>query len=253
MLGLLFLIGLLVAKKFPKPSILEKKEKLKTYLFSNWTIRIFMESYLNLCLFSLLNLYEMRWDLEFEAIKTSNVISILVFMSTLIVPVVLFVYFIRNRSRWEDEVFQSKTEAWFEGVRHDEKHHKALLIWQFIFFLRRMVLCLTLVLWHEVFWGQVFFQYVISVGLVIIIRYLKPLDSRFANNIATFNECFIVLILYTLMYFTEFVKSPVIRNEWGSVYISILFIFTFIHFSFIIYESVRSSFLRMRYYWRWRK
>ena len=252
-LGLALLIIILLLKKWDKPILVEKRAELQNYLVSNWTIKIFMESYLNLCLFSLVNLEEMHWDNDFEAIRFSNVVSILIFLTCLTIPPIMLAWFWVNRAKWRDEDFIEKAGSFFEGVRHDKEHEVSLMIWQSIFFLRRMVLSLTLAMWQNFFWGQIVFQYIFSVGLVILIKYSSPLESRFANNMAVFNECTIVLILYMLMYFTDFVIDPNWRHSFGSMYIAILFIFTCVHFAFIIYESGRSSFFRIRYYYRWRK
>ena len=128
MLGVLFLILTCVIKKYPKDVLIEKKGKLKEYLFFNWTIRLYMETYLNLCLFSLINLKEIRWDVGFPAVKTSNFFSFLIFTQALVVPFVIFSYYIRNRDRWEDEDFQTKFGPFLDGLKHDKKHQVSLLV-----------------------------------------------------------------------------------------------------------------------------
>ena len=117
-----------VIKKYPKDVLIEKKGKLKEYLFFNWSVRLYMETYLNMCLFSLLNLKEIRWDLGFPAVKTSNLLSILIFTQALVVPVIMFVYYIRNRDRWEDEDFKKKFGPFLDGLKHDKKHQVSLLV-----------------------------------------------------------------------------------------------------------------------------
>ena len=92
----------------------------------------------------------------------------------------------------------------------------------------------------------------ISTFLVIYIQYTKPLDSRSANRMAVLNEVTVICVCYCLMYFTDFVDEAELRNDFGKLYITILFLFTFTHFFFIIWETGRETVIRMRYYWNWR-
>lgn len=59
-----------------------------------------MLAYICLALFSVLNISEMTWMEGAVAAAASNVIAILVFLSTIAVPIWVLIYFWRNRERW---------------------------------------------------------------------------------------------------------------------------------------------------------
>ena len=107
-----------------------------------------MEAYLELCLFAMLNLKEVRWDLPFAAIESSNIIAVFILLLTLCIPVLLIVFYYKNKHRWDDETFNEKAGTFFEGVRSDEEYQNVLLANQILFFVRRFMLCFTLVFWH---------------------------------------------------------------------------------------------------------
>ena len=65
----------------------------------------------------------------------------------------------------------------------------------------------------------------------------------------TYNEFNIILILYCLMHFTDFVNDPGMRNTWGGVYITVLLIFTMVHFIFIGIDTCHNYKLRIKQFW----
>ena len=157
----LFLIALLVL--FKKPELIQKyekydlggkRDKLKNYLFSNGTLRIYMLAYLNLTLFSSLNISEMKWISGLPPVNASNVISILVFTSTIIVPPGILVFFWWKRNDWDSDELKAKVGTFLEGTRHDKDHQITFMIMQSTFFLRRFILAITLVYWQKFVWGQ---------------------------------------------------------------------------------------------------
>ena len=44
--------------------------------------------------------------------------------------------------------------------------------------------------------------------MIICLQAAKPLNSDFANNMATFNEVFTLIFLYMLLCFTDWVTDP---------------------------------------------
>ena len=106
----------------------------------------------------------------------------------------------------------------------------------FVFLLRRLMTIGTLVYWNEFFWGQVAVQIMISVFMVILIGWFRPLDSKFANNIEIFNEIISIFTLYMMMCFSDFVPKAEDRSNIGIYFISILGVYAFVHFTFLFLD-----------------
>ena len=112
------------------------------------------------------------------------------------------------------------------------------------------MLCFCLVFWLEFLWGQVAIQLMVSVSMMILLQWARPLDSALANNMETFNEVATLLVLYLLMCFSDFVASPETRNDCGKVFIALVAIYAIVHFAVLfgdIYTKIRLS-IRKKYY-----
>ncbi len=83
--------------------------------------------------------------------------------------------------------------------------------------------------------------------MVIILKWFEPLESKFANNIETFNEVISTFILYLLMCFSDFVNDPVMRNQLGKVFIAIACLYAAVHFFFLfidLFYKIKLNLLR---------
>mmetsp|Transcript_46376 Transcript_46376/g.61428 ORF Transcript_46376/g.61428 Transcript_46376/m.61428 type:complete len:128 (+) Transcript_46376:1572-1955(+) len=109
-----------------------------------------------------------------------------------------------------------------------------------VFFVRRIILCLTLVFWSEFFWGQISLQFLISTLLIIVIQWARPLDTIFATWMETFNECTNLILLYILMLFSDFVGDPETRSQIGIAYMVIIICFAAVHLFFLFADSAKS-------------
>ena len=129
--------------------MVKHRDRLKSYLFSNGSIRLLMEAYLNLFLFSLLNISKLDWDGkwlgDFGVTRASAILSLTVFTLTAIFPFIFFVHYCRNRGRWADKDFIKKYGTFITGLKHDQV---LLLLLQVMFFVRRIVLSVSLVYWQ---------------------------------------------------------------------------------------------------------
>ena len=92
---------------------------------------------------------------------------------------------------------------------------------------------MTLVFWQDFLWGQVAIQFATSLALLMILQLGQPMESRFANNMETFNEVITLCILYLLMTFSDFVPDPQTRNESGKAFIAVVCVYGAVHFWFL--------------------
>ena len=66
-----------------------------------------MEGYMDFAFFALMNLkYIDWWDHKFYSVTASNVMAIIFLLLLLTIPILLNVFYARNRSRWRKEKFQ---------------------------------------------------------------------------------------------------------------------------------------------------
>jgi hypothetical protein len=90
----------------------------------------------------------------------------------------------------------------------------------------------------------------ISIGMIILIQWARPLDSNFSNNVETFNEVVSLCTLYLMMCFSDFVADLEIRNQCGTVFIVVLCLYAAVHIFFLVINlciQIR-HFIRRKYY-----
>ena len=95
------------------------------------------------------------------------------------------------------------------------------MVYPVSFFVRRILFALSAVYFSDLLWGQLALQMTISYFMVIYLLWYKPLESPIANKIEVMNECTIIVLIYCLMCFTDFVPSPETRSKIGLWYMGI--------------------------------
>ena len=98
LLGMMVLIDLtmkLLSHKVPSIDKVRRKWTSK-WLYWNGIIRLFLEIYMNVTLFSLVNLANLEWDTFLSGVNFTNTMSILAIIVAFTAPVVLIVHAFLN-------------------------------------------------------------------------------------------------------------------------------------------------------------
>jgi len=113
-----------------------------------------MEAFADFCLFAFLNLYSMSELTILNAVKFSNLLTLITITYIVIMPLIVTIYICVKRQQLGSKKFKKRCGAFLEGTRFKDKDFfcSALII-ALMYFIRRLLLCLTLVFWHNFFWG----------------------------------------------------------------------------------------------------
>ena len=102
-----------LAKKFPK--IEKVRRRLNDFLYWNGSIRFFTEAYTELTLCALLNLKNLDWSGDFNAVTSSNILTIAVSVLVVGLPI-FFVILIAKKLKSSNSVkFPQNLESLVEG------------------------------------------------------------------------------------------------------------------------------------------
>ena len=159
MLGWVGLYGFYLLVVWPLtylcPGITKNTAKLKDFLFWAGTSKFFVESYVQITLMTLLHIKDYEWDTDFSVITLSSVLTICFMAMILILPIALVSYLACNMSKWFDEKFLGKHGALLDNADLDrESEQWIVLLIPVAYFLRRLLMCVTLVFWTDFIWGQ---------------------------------------------------------------------------------------------------
>mmetsp|Transcript_15593 Transcript_15593/g.18532 ORF Transcript_15593/g.18532 Transcript_15593/m.18532 type:complete len:82 (-) Transcript_15593:422-667(-) len=70
--------------------------------------------------------------------------------------------------------------------------------------------------------------------MIILLQWWKPLEDAYSNYMETFNECTMLVLLYIMMLFSDFVPDAEMRSVMGIVYIAIVCTFGGVHLSIML-------------------
>ena len=73
-----------------------------------------------------------------------------------------------------------------------------------MFFLRRIAFVLSVLFMGNFVLGQLATLCYTSLLMCFLLQWFRPLESRFANYIETFNEVTVLALIYPLLCFTDF-------------------------------------------------
>ena len=85
--------------------ITKVQNKLGKYLYYNGLLRLYLEAYFDLCLFSILNLHMVNWETEFVSEQLSNYVSVFVAVLVSALPIGLVVFYCRKKEEFHEEEF----------------------------------------------------------------------------------------------------------------------------------------------------
>lgn len=213
-----------------------------------------MEAYLEFCIFSMMNIRELQWIPNQTTISVNNFLCLFMIALVVLIPFVLFMIMWRNRKKWNDSLFGKQYGTYLGGMaKEGSKGQLVILIAVSVFFVRRAIMSFTIVFWKEFLLGQIAIQIMTSIGLIIMLQWWKPMGGSYPNNLETINEIAILLLLYTLLLFSDFIVEPQTRQSCGIVYIVFVCMFAIEHLSLMINGQGRNAYRQVKRYWILRK
>ena len=118
------------------------------------TIRLFLESYLELFLTASLNIKAMNLQTDFGVVIASESLSRITFVMCCVIPPALLLILCKNRENLKSEAFQAKYGSFLVGTKCEQGHYEgAAGIWVVAFFVRRTLLGASFVYWSSFLWG----------------------------------------------------------------------------------------------------
>ena len=109
------MILLVLSKKWPNLKSIREK-RTKKFLYWNTLVRFFMEIYLSLTMFSLINLMNLEWKTSLPAVNFSNFFAIVSMIVVVVCPIVLIVFTMRHFRDLNNEEFKERHGAMTEGL-----------------------------------------------------------------------------------------------------------------------------------------
>ena len=102
--------------------------------------------------------------------------------------------------------------------------------------IRRLIFAIIAIFLSELLVIQLLMHTLSSIGILMFLFYLKPLESKFLNAIEIMNEITLLISSYFLYFFTSFIQSVEMKYEMGWYFIGIAAFNIFINWCAMIYR-----------------
>ena len=211
--------------------------KLSSYLMWGTLIRLFMESFLDIVMFSILNVHQIDWSGAFHSVTISNGFAIGYMTLFAVIAPFLFILYCRNRGIWQNmTVFGKKYGAALDDANLEKNGpRKMILLWLFIFFVRRFGLAISAVLFPDFLVGHVLIQTLCTLIMITILLCYRIKDENKIRNLELFNEVTLLLLTYLILVFSEYVPNSKTRHTMGYWWIGIQLFNLLVHIVYIQY------------------
>ena len=146
-------------------------EKLGRYLHFNGLLRFYMSLFFDIALLSCLNLHIADWNSLFNDVKVSNYLSIAFLTLISSVPPILILFHCKKQNLWRKKEFRSKYGTVLGGtsIRLQKEKKRIVLAIPTMFFLRRILFIVAVLVMGGFVWGQLTLLCYISLTMCFIL------------------------------------------------------------------------------------
>jgi hypothetical protein len=241
---LLLLSGLLeLFSRFPL--FAKVNDKIKKKLHWNFVIRLVMEAAMEIAFGTYINLTYGKFDFKYFGAWFNYISTCVLGGALLALPIFIVIFYSRNFHKLEDEEFESKFGAVYEGL---SKTSKVVLFYPVFFIFKRISFALaSLLLFRMVLMQLILMTLITIVACVYVLQY-QPFEEPFLNRMEVLNECFTLMLIYFTFCFTPLVQS--VRDQYmiGFLFIGGMVLCIGTHLVFIVKDLINSLILAIKRY-----
>lgn len=159
----------------------------------------------------------------------------------IVFPVVTILNLYRKFDQLENFDFKKQFAESYSNL--EIKRGKSVLIVPMLYYFRRFLIPLSVV-YNTNITVQMFVMTFSIIAQIIVIGYIKPFAGGvMANALEMFNECVLLLIMYTIICFTDFVPTIEIRFRIGYLSCALIMIHLLVNLTILATVSVKKMFL----------
>eukprot|EP00347_Sterkiella_histriomuscorum_P020819 403336344 len=183
--------------------------------FQNWSkqkliyacvLALLIEAYFEIGLTSMLNLYDLRYDIA------SSLHSVILLSVIICFPFISGYFLYYNHEKLKRESFAAKYQTLYEGLRIDSQ---IAAQYQILNMIRKLIQITAFMIFDEYAFLQFFTLIFTSLGMIMYIILVKPFDDEFIYRMELFNEFTVIAIMYSMICFSEINQSDETKYDLG--------------------------------------
>ena len=210
--------------------------QLKHSLQWNTTLRFLTETFMMIAMCVFINLTDLEWT-DFGSITSS---LFCLFFMTLVLGLPLFMgwYMYRNYETLSSREKRERIGSLYEEL--DLSKSKWVIAVPINFMIRRIMTCITIV-YVETPVYQIFVLDFTVLFVVILHGQILPFSTKSHHRIDVFNEVCVLVIMYHMIVYTDFVTNAHRKFEMGWSMITITLINVVVNIGFLLYMQVKDT------------
>lgn len=206
---LLLLIVHIITVYCSRPCI-KRRNRLRGRAFCNYPITYLRDSYVVIAMCCLYNYRYSSWDNPEASLNTNLSIGILIVL--ILYPILMQLFLYTNRSMLGHKSFLTKYNSAYPGLgTKDGKYFLYPLFFQY----RRLLVPMTFIFWPNVIIAQYLTLVMTGVATIILIGYKRPYANKSDNRAEIVQESMIILIMYHVFCFTDWLPDLTVRHWLG--------------------------------------
>ena len=186
--------------------------KLEAKIMFNSVLRAILESYFLLAISTFHSFKKISFETKEET--TSFVTSLALLGFLVAFPALSHRFLLRNQENLGKETSKDKYGSLYMNVDH---YREVSLRFNLYFCLRRLIFAITIALLNGAIVCQILVTDFAVLAMLSFFIHRWPMINGLNNLVQVFNEMIILLIIVSLVVFTDFVPDPVVRYDLGHV------------------------------------
>ncbi len=217
---------------------------IKRHMKWNFTLRLLIQQYQPLVMYSIINLYHLKDDLILYKFSSLVTFFVLVVIVQWMIPIMSCIIHKYDKLKALDSLeFKGAYGAITDGLTVSGFVGK---YWMIHMLIRWTIVSIILVALRDYSTFQILLNIVYSWFSQVLIVIGKPLENRFENKMLMFNELMVSIYLYILISLTDYNDNADLFENCGIALLSIVIISFVVNFLKFLFFTLRDLFRRVR-------
>ena len=190
---------------------------------------------------ALFNARYANWSMSEATLNSSIAFGLLVFL--IIYPVAIQLFLYMRKASLGKKAFIAKYGVAYEGL---EIKGNGYLYQPLLSYFRRLLLPLSIIFYPEVFILHYFTLTMTGVFTIILVGVQRPFESKARNFAEVVEESAIILVMYHVFCFTDWLPDEEVRHKLGYSVIACILLHLFVFLAIKLFWAMRSCYKERR-------
>ena len=223
------------------PGLRERQQRMRSFVFWRWPIGFLKDNYIVIAICSMYNLRYASWTIAEARLNSGISLGLLTFL--VIYPFAIQAYLYTQRSLLSDQSFRASFGVAYRGLSLQGMN---FLYQPLFYFMRRVLVPMSIIYYPKVFILHYSVLVLTGLATIVLLGVQRPFDTRIRNNAQILEESTIIVIMYHIFCFTDWMSDLKVRHAVGYSVTACVLLHLFIFIGFSLGSSARTYIIALR-------